>query len=110
MTAEEIGELTLQVLQDNGCDKANREALVRTIVAAECDGALSHGLFRIPSYVASLRSGKVDGHSDPKVDNHLPAIVRVDGDNGFAPLAIERGIPHLVAAARNLAVGIMAIA
>ena len=57
-----------------------------------------------------MRSGKVDGHSDPKVDNHLPAIVRVDGDNGFAPLAIERGIPHLAAAARNMGVGIMAIA
>jgi len=58
LTLEEIGDLATRVFSQNGCDEANTLALVRTVVTAERDGSLSHGLFRIPGYVASLRSGK----------------------------------------------------
>ncbi|MGH9643604.1 MAG: Ldh family oxidoreductase, partial [Terriglobales bacterium] len=63
LTLEEIGRLAHSVFSHNGCDAPNTQALVRTVVGAERDGSLSHGLFRVPGYVASLRSGKVNGRA-----------------------------------------------
>jgi delta1-piperideine-2-carboxylate reductase len=108
MTLEEIGALAARVFSENGCDQPNTQALVRTVVSAERDGSLSHGLFRVPGYVASLRSGKVNGKSVPRVDQKTLAIVNVHGDNGYAPLAIERGVPALVKAAKSVGVAVMA--
>src|SRR5688572_20232716 len=108
LSLKEIGDLATRAFSQNGCDAANTEALVRTVVTAEQDGSLSHGLFRVPGYVASLRSGKVNGKASPKVNHKTPAIVSVHGDNGYAPLAIERGIPALAEAAKTLGVAVMA--
>jgi delta1-piperideine-2-carboxylate reductase len=108
LSLNEIADLSRRVFSKNGCDSANTEALVRTVVAAERDGSLSHGLFRVPGYVASLRSGKVNGNAKPYVRHKTPAIVSVHGDNGYAPLAIEYGVPALAEAARKFGVAVMA--
>jgi delta1-piperideine-2-carboxylate reductase len=109
LSLEEIADLATRAFSQNGCDAPNTEALVRTVVTAERDGSLSHGLFRVPGYVAALRSGKVNGKASPQVSNKTPAIVSVAGDNGFAPLAIERGVPALADAAKKLGVAVMGI-
>ena len=108
LSLQEIEDLARRCFSRNGCDAENTEALVRTVVTAERDGSLSHGLFRVPGYVASLRSGKVNGKAQPRVSNKTPAIVNVDGDNGYAPLSIERGVPALVKAAQQLGVAVLA--
>lgn len=104
LSLDEIQNLATRVFAGNGCDAANTTALARTVVTAERDGSHSHGLFRVPGYVASLRSGKVHGRANPRVTRKTPAIVAVDGDEGYVPLAIERGVPLLVEAARELGV------
>jgi delta1-piperideine-2-carboxylate reductase len=109
LTLDEIGDLATQAFTHNGCDEPNTRALVRTVVAAERDGSHSHGLFRVPGYVASLRSGKVNGKASPLANHKTPVIVCVHGDNGFAPLAIERGIPVLAEAGRKYGVAVMAL-
>src|SRR6185312_11470541 len=108
LSLQQIGELATRAFSQNGCDAANTQALVRTVVAAERDGSLSHGLFRVPGYVASLRSGKVNGKASPRVTYKTRATVSVDGDDGYTPLAIERGVPALAEAAKELGVAVMA--
>ncbi len=56
---DEIYQLAFNVFSNYGCDTDNATALARTVTNAERDGSLSHGLFRIPGYLASLKSGKV---------------------------------------------------
>lgn len=109
LTVEEIYELAFSCLAHAGCDDANAEAAARTIGAAERDGAVSHGLFRLPGYLASLRSGKVNGKAVPLEEHLTPAAVRLDGDNGFAPLTIEYGTPLLVEAAERSGVAVLLI-
>jgi delta1-piperideine-2-carboxylate reductase len=76
LSLQEIEELARDCFSRNGCDADNTEALVRTVVTAERDGSLSHGLFRVPGYVASLRSGKVNGKAQPRVSSKTPVIIR----------------------------------
>ena len=70
---------------------------------------MSHGLFRVPGYITSLRSGKVNGHARPVVTAATPAITSVDGDNGYAPLALEAGLPRLASSAKELGIAAMKI-
>lgn len=108
LSLAEIAELSARAFASNGCDAANTAALVRTVVAAERDGSAAHGLFRVPGYVASLRSGKVNGKASPRVSHKSPVVLSVHGDDGFAPLAIERAVPALAAAAKGFGVALAA--
>ena len=63
----------------------------------------------MPGYVASLRSGKVNGKADPKVKKVTPAILKVHGDEGYTPLAIQRGVPALAEAAKEIGIAALGI-
>jgi delta1-piperideine-2-carboxylate reductase len=109
MTELEVRQLVENCLMANGANRENAAAVGRTIAAAERDGCASHGLFRMPGYIASLRSGKVNGNAQPSVSRISPAVVRVDGDHGYAPLALEAGREALIEAARENGIAAMAL-
>ena len=100
LSLNEVFELASRCLLVNGCNLENAEAVAATILAAERDGSSSHGLFRLPGYVASLRSRKVDGAANPEVERLAPGVIQVDGGGGYAPLALKVGRPVLVEAAQ----------
>ena len=109
MTEQEVQALVEDCLTANGCDQENAAAVARTIAAAERDGCASNGLFRLHGYIASLRSGKVNGSARPSVSRISPAVVRVDGDHGYAPLALEAGRDALIEAARENGIAALAL-
>ena len=55
---------------------------------AEGDGCASHGLFRLPWHVSSLRSGKVNGTAKPRIERLARGVIKVHGDRGFPRSAI----------------------
>ncbi|MEM7091572.1 MAG: Ldh family oxidoreductase [Actinomycetota bacterium] len=109
MTVEEIRRLAFDCLVAAGADDANASAVAATLAAAERDGAVSHGLFRLPGHLISLKSGKVNGAARPKEETLTAAAIRLDGDRGFAPLAFDHGLPLLADAADELGVGVLLI-
>ncbi len=109
LTLNEISELAIKVLSSNGCDENNANAIAETVTKAERDGSESHGLFRIPGYVGSLRSGKVKGDAVPKIVKDLPSVITVDGNLGYAPLSLAEGLPVLNDAAKSNGIAIMKI-
>ena len=109
LTLEECRALCVAVLEANGCDHPNAAAIAATVTAAERDHARSHGLFRIPGYVDSLRNGKVNGRAQPRAERLGPTVIRVHGDHGYTPLALETGLPLVAAAARSSGMAALAI-
>lgn len=109
LTLSEVQRLAENCLSTNGCNAENAAAIAATVTAAERDGSHSHGLFRLPGYVASLRSGKVNGAADPKVEAIAPSVLRVDGDGGYAPLSHERSRAPLAARAREQGLAVAAL-
>ncbi len=101
LTLEEIRDLAHRTLAAHGADEANAAAVAANMVAAQRDGSQSHGLFRLPKHVTSLRNGKANGRAKPVVEALSPSILRVDGDRGYAPLAQQTGLPALEAAAKE---------
>ena len=43
-----------------------------------------------------MKSNKVNGKANPTVKSLTQNAIRVDGDYGFAPVAINVGIPELI--------------
>lgn len=109
LTLDEAFELAHRALMANGCDEENAAATARNMRTAERDGCKSHGVFRVPGYVKSLRAGKINGRARPKVEELGPCVIAVDGDRGMAPLALETGMAPLAKAALTQGMGALAI-
>ena len=90
LTLDEIYTLAQTALQNAGSSAEMANIVADTVMRAERDGSHSHGLFRIPGYVASLKSGKVNANANPKVEKITPVMIRCDADHGYAPLAHAR--------------------
>ena len=104
-----IYDLAFNALKKHGCDDFNAESIATTVTHAERDGSVSHGLFRIPGYIASLQSKKVNGISRPINTFLTQNTIRVEGDYGFAPVAIKVGLPDLVKTTNKHGVGVLTI-
>jgi (2R)-3-sulfolactate dehydrogenase (NADP+) len=76
------------------------EATARALVQAEIDGQSGHGLSRVESYVAQLRTGKVDGNATPRLGHSRPGVVSVDVASGFFYPAFDAAVGPVVEAAR----------
>ena len=109
LTLDEIYDLAKKTLLSNGCNEENASILSDTIMRAERDGSLSHGLFRLPAYVASLKSGKVNGKARPEIKIISSSVVKVFGNHAFAPMVLKTGLPELINLAKKTGVAVLAI-
>ena len=109
LSLDEIYNLAKKTLIFNGCDEENASILSDTIMRAERDGSLSHGLFRLPAYVASLKSKKVNGKARPEVKKILPSVIKVLGNSAFAPMVLKVALPELIKLAKETGVAVLAI-
>ena len=104
----DLEALALKVLLAGGLAPHQAQPIARSVALTEAAGSPSHGLYRIKGYVASVRSGRVSGAAQPQLHRVASGVVRVDGQNGFAPATHALGAPVLIEAAK--AHGIAALA
>ena len=109
LTLDEIFDLAKKTLLANGCDEENASILADTIMRAERDGSVSHGLFRLPAYVAGLKSKKINGKARPELENVAPSIIKVLGNNAVAPMVLSLGLPAVIELAKKNGVAVLAI-
>jgi delta1-piperideine-2-carboxylate reductase len=104
----ELSDLVARVLFRYGACAENAGPVAETVVAAERDGAASHGLLRLPGYVSTLKSGWVDGRAVPIVTDAAPGLVATEAANGFAQPAL--GASALLLREKTRRQGIAAVA
>ncbi len=80
-----------------GARADNARATAKALLRAEADGQAGHGLSRVPSYAAQVKSGKVKGEASPQLHQAAEALVRVDAGFGFAYPAVDLAIDALAA-------------
>jgi len=109
LTLDDIRSLAKNALLAAGSCDAMAAAVADTVTRAERDGSLSHGLFRIPGYVASLKSGKVNTHPRPSVEAVTPVMIRCDADNAYAPYAHAHSLNTLIDATAQYGIAMLSI-
>lgn len=106
----ELHRLVANTLAHSGFSAAHADALARVLVKAERDQCRSHGLYRLPGLIKTLRAGIADGHALPHIDNPPgKATLKIHAHGAFSPLAFEHGAPLLAAKARQYGIAAMAI-
>ena len=109
LSVEEIFNLVRDTLKKAGSSHNQSVAVAETISIAERDGSVSHGLFRLPGYFASLKSGKVNANPKPKLTQTTKAVLKCDGDRSYAPLVHKMFLNKLVEMTKDIGVGILSI-
>ena len=109
LSLDDVHALAAGALGAHGFSDHQAGAVARIVTAAERDGCTSHGLFRVPFYVAALNNPDTDARATPVVATDDSAVVHVDARCGFCPLALEVGLPPLADAARRHGIAALAI-
>ncbi|MFT0891821.1 Ldh family oxidoreductase [Pseudochelatococcus sp. G4_1912] len=109
LSLAEAHALGCKALSSQGFSAAHTQAITDVLIAGQRDECHSHGLYRLPGVVQTLKTGKVDPVAMPEVIDHAPGVVRVDARFGFSPLAFNLGRPKLVEKARRQGIAALAI-
>ncbi|KAI0872621.1 Malate/L-lactate dehydrogenase [Hypoxylon argillaceum] len=107
--ASEARAFVENVLTGNGVPTPNAEVVARCLVAADLRGVDTHGINRIPSYMARVRQGVLNATADPELTKVTPVVAQVDGRNGFGFLAASKGMAAAVDMAREFGIGMVSI-
>jgi LDH2 family malate/lactate/ureidoglycolate dehydrogenase len=98
-----------QVLISNGVPKINAIIVAKCLVEADLRGVDTHGMNRIPSYMARIREGVLDPRASPSIHQITPAVAQVDGHNGFGFLAAHMGMARAIDMAKNIGIGMVSV-
>jgi delta1-piperideine-2-carboxylate reductase len=109
VSVAELTDIVSRIFLRHGVAADNAGPVAETVVAAERDGAASHGLLRLPGYVSTLKSGWVDGRAVPVVTDAAPGLVATEAANGFAQPALRVSAKLLRDKARRQGVAAAAI-
>ena len=106
---DEIYNLAKNTFLNSGCDDETATIMADLVTKAEKDGSLSHGLFRVPAYVAGLKSGKINGKGKPDIEKISASVIKANGNNCLAPVVLKKSIPELVKLAKENGIAVLAI-
>ncbi|MFW8564819.1 Ldh family oxidoreductase [Orrella sp. 11846] len=90
-----------KIFERAGLSSQDAMIMARTCVYPERDGALSHGLFRLPNYLQTLVAGNVNINAQPTVVQETPSLLVVDAQNGLAQPALQTVYEQLVQKTRE---------
>jgi LDH2 family malate/lactate/ureidoglycolate dehydrogenase len=104
--ASALEALVAAIFERCGMDRPDAQLLARSLVDADLGGVHSHGVLRVPEYVAKLRHGGVNPRGRPAVVQDSGACLVVDGGNSMGVIgarfamqvAIDRATRHGLAA------------
>ncbi len=96
-------ELATAALLRAGVEAQSARITAEALVAADADGLPSHGLARLPYYLAQVRRGKIVGGAVAQVAIK-GATVQVDARYGFSFPAVRAGLSAAIGLVRELGV------
>jgi LDH2 family malate/lactate/ureidoglycolate dehydrogenase len=68
---------TEDVLKGNGVSAENAKTVAACLIQADLRGVDSHGVNRIPSYMARIRQGLLDPKAEPTLVKLTPVVAQV---------------------------------
>jgi LDH2 family malate/lactate/ureidoglycolate dehydrogenase len=102
---EQVG----RIFQAAGMGAEDADLLAASLVSADQRGIHSHGVLRVPDYVAKLTGDGVDPRGRPRVTSQLGGAIVVDGGNAMGQVAMGFAMDRAVEAAREHGVAFAAV-
>jgi LDH2 family malate/lactate/ureidoglycolate dehydrogenase len=109
VSASDARSFIEKILVGNGVPKNNAIVVAKYLIEADLRGVDTHGMNRIPSYMARIREGVLDAGASPTLRKITPAVAQVDGHNGFGFVAANMGMALAIDMAREIGIGMVSI-
>ena len=107
--SDALERLVAAIFRAEGCSEAESSAIGRHLVSSNLAGHDSHGVIRVPRYVAILRDGLVVKDQKIAVVTENDAMAVLDGGNGFGQSIGEQAVAFGLAKAKKSGVAIVAL-
>jgi LDH2 family malate/lactate/ureidoglycolate dehydrogenase len=98
-----------ELLEKHDVPPDNATIIAKCLVEADLRGVDSHGINRIPSYVARIRLHVLDPAASPLLTKITPVVARVDGRNGFGFLAARAAMECAIKMAQDFGIGMVSV-
>ncbi len=107
--AEDAEDYVKSILEGNGVTSENATIVARCLVAADLRGIDTHGINRIPSYIARVRQGVLDAKAQPTINEITPVVALVDAHNAFGFVSAYMGMSKAIAMAKTYGIGMVSV-
>jgi len=97
------------VLRGNGVPEDHATIVADCLVQADLRGVDTHGINRIPSYMARIREGVLNARGSPTLQQVTPVVAQVDGQNGFGFVAAHLAMKRAIEMAREFGIGMVSV-
>jgi uncharacterized oxidoreductase len=108
LDAARLEGLTRAIFVARGVPDDDAAWIARLLVRANLRGHDSHGVIRVPQYVAGLKAGTLNPRPRMQLVVDTPTVAVLDGDGGFGQVVARRGVALALERAR--AQGLAAVA
>ena len=102
--AETLKDVTYRIFYAVGSPGETARTVAEHLVDANLTGHDSHGMIRIPQYVASIKDGKLSADATPEVIKDTPTIAHVDGHGTFGQVVGKFAADIAIEKARTLSI------
>ncbi|EMC95072.1 hypothetical protein BAUCODRAFT_35063 [Baudoinia panamericana UAMH 10762] len=109
VSAEDAQTYVEGVLKGNGVPPENARIVARCLVGADLRGVDTHGVNRIPSYMARIRQGVLDPKAQPTLHEITPVVAQVDAHNAFGFIAAHMGMAKACEMAKTYGIGMVSV-
>ena len=103
-----LERLTREIFAARGVPEDDAAFIASMLIRANLRGHDSHGVIRVPQYVAALQRGTLNPKPQMKLVVDTPTLAILEGDGGFGQVVARRGVGLAIERAR--AHGLAAVA
>jgi len=100
-----LREFTKEVFVRVGLPPEDAGIEADVLVWANLRGVDSHGVLRIPQYVASIEAGSMNPNANICVEKETPATLLIEADHAFGPVVTVMAMRRAVEKAKHVGVG-----
>ncbi len=107
--AEDVVAHGVRILTAQGVPDVDARLVAESLVTADMWGHPSHGMLRLPWYVARLKSGAMRAITDTETVTSFAAVSVLDGRDGIGQVVAQRAVTAAANAANTYGVGVVAV-
>jgi LDH2 family malate/lactate/ureidoglycolate dehydrogenase len=109
VTAAHARQFAESVLRGNGVAPDHATIIASCLVQADLRGVDTHGINRLPSYMARIRAGVLDAAVRPSLSQTTPVVAQVDAHNGFGFVAAHQAMARAIEMAGEYGIGMVSV-
>lgn len=109
VTSQDATTFVTSILQGNGVSEEHALTIAKCLISADLRGVDTHGINRIPSYMARVRQKVLSPTAQPSLKEITPVIAQVDAHNSFGFVAAELGMRKACEMASVYGIGMVSV-